>query len=64
MLIGLVLIYILKVINAPVWTYVIVWVEILFSALNIILKVINAELERKKKEKLLKEILKDMNMRK
>lgn len=63
MLIGLVLIYILKVINAPVWVYVIVWVEILFSALNVILKVIDAELKRKRKEKLLKEFLKDFDGR-
>ena len=63
MLIGLVLIYILKVINAPVWVYVIVWIEIIFSALNVILKVIDADLKRKRKEKLLKEILKDMDGR-
>lgn len=62
MLIGLVLLYILKVINAPVWVFVIVWIEIILSALTVILKTIDAELKRKK-EKLLKEILKDMNRR-
>ena len=63
MLVGLVLLYILKVINAPAWVFVIVWIEIIISALNVILKTIDAELKRKKKEKLLKEILKDMNRR-
>lgn len=62
MLIGLVLLYILKVINAPVWVFVIVWIEIILSALTVILKTIDTELKRRK-EKLLKEILKDMNRR-
>ena len=62
MLIGLVLLYVLKVINATVWVFVIVWIEIILSALTVILKTIDAELKRKK-EKLLKEILKDMNRR-
>jgi hypothetical protein len=62
MLIGLVLLYVLKVINAPVWVFVIVWIEIIMSALTVILKTIDAELKRRK-EKLLKEILKDMNRR-
>lgn len=57
MLIGLVLLYVLKVINAPVWVFVIVWIEIIISALTVILKTIEAELKRKRKEKLLKEIL-------
>ena len=57
MLIGLVLLYVLKVINAPVWVFVIVWIEIIISALTVILKTIDAELKRKRKEKLLKEIL-------
>ena len=34
MILGLVMIYILKTIHAPIWCFVLVWIHIVFRALN------------------------------
>lgn len=37
MILGLVVLYILKMANAPIWCFVLVWIHIVFRALNILL---------------------------
>ena len=56
MLIGLVLLYFAKILEAPIWIFVIIWLEIGLSALSIIIKATEAELKRRQKKKLLDEL--------
>jgi hypothetical protein len=39
MILGLVVLYILKMENAPIWCFVLVWIHIVFRALNILLPI-------------------------
>ncbi len=55
MLLGIVMLYILKMVQAPLWCFVVTWSVIVLNAATVMLKAWATEQEKKKKEKLIKE---------
>lgn len=55
MLLGIVMLYILKMVQAPLWCFIVTWSVIILNAATVVLKTWAAEQEKKKKEKLIKE---------
>jgi hypothetical protein len=55
MLLGIVMLYILKLVQAPLWCFIITWSVIVLNAATVVLKAWATEQEKKKKEKLIKE---------
>ena len=56
MITQIVMLYILKVINAPTWCFVLVWIALVLNALTIIAKAIMNDMERSRKFRRKKEI--------
>jgi hypothetical protein len=55
MLLGIVMLYILKMVQAPLWCFIVTWSVIVLNAATVVLKAWATEQEKKKKEKLIKE---------